>query len=119
MNADQLQRWREVHGYAQARLSAALGVHVMTISKWERGIREIPPFLHLALRCLELEGGEGVTGKEGTKKKTKTRKEVKSNGKPLQARRGLVDQVLPEREALSGVRKDRKRNKGKEVVKKA
>jgi hypothetical protein len=40
----------------------------LTVSRWERGVREIPSFLHLALRCLELEGGEiKAKGKKKTK----------------------------------------------------
>lgn len=31
---------------------------VMTISRWERDVRRIPPFLHLALECMEMKGGE-------------------------------------------------------------
>ena len=42
----------------------------MTVSRWELGVREIPSFLHLALECLEMKGGE-------SKKGTQKRKEVK------------------------------------------
>ena len=55
----ELRQWRLSNEYSQAALAGALKVDVMTVSRWERGVRkEIPPFLHLALRCLELEGGE-------------------------------------------------------------
>ena len=56
----QLQKWRRVNGISQAGLAKLLGVDVMTVSRWERGIVNIPSFLHLALRCLELEGGESL-----------------------------------------------------------
>ena len=59
----ELKRWREEHNYSQSQLAKALGTHVMTVSQWERNIRTIPTFLHLALRCLELEGGESTKGK--------------------------------------------------------
>jgi transcriptional regulator with XRE-family HTH domain len=61
MTPDELIAWRKRNGFSQAMLAKALGVHVMTISKWERNIndkRGIPPFLHLALKELEGEGGD-------------------------------------------------------------
>jgi len=67
MTNNELKKWREEHNYSQSQLAKALGTHVMTVSQWERNIRTIPTFLHLALRCLELEGGETVKGK--TKRK--------------------------------------------------
>ena len=63
MEAGELKRWREANGYSQARLAKALGVAVMTVSRWENRTRSIPSFLHLALRCLELEGGDSKKGK--------------------------------------------------------
>jgi transcriptional regulator with XRE-family HTH domain len=61
----ELIKWREANGYSQSGLAEALSVHVMTISRWERGVREIPSFLHLALKYLEMQA----------KGKTKKRKE--------------------------------------------
>lgn len=69
MTSKELKQWRENHGYSQAKLAKALDVAVMTVSRWETGLRSIPSFLRLALRCLELEGYEP------DKKKTKMRKE--------------------------------------------
>lgn len=71
MMPDELKKWRDKNTYSQSQLSNALGVATMTVSRWERGVREIPSFLALALRALELEGGEQET--KGKKK----RKEVK------------------------------------------
>lgn len=68
MKCDELKEWRSCHSYTQARLAKALKVAVMTVSRWETGLRAIPPFLHLALRCLELEGGEPKKGKKMKKK---------------------------------------------------
>jgi transcriptional regulator with XRE-family HTH domain len=73
MAPQDLKDWRHKNGYTQDSLSHALGVHLMTVSKWERGIREIPPFLHLALDALEYQkGGERVRD---------TKKEVQKHGK--------------------------------------
>ncbi len=71
MTSKELKEWRQRTGYTQAQLAQALGVTNVCISRWEReeegeGKRQIPSFLHLALRCLELEGGEQ---KKGTKRK--------------------------------------------------
>ena len=60
MTPKQLQTWRRKNGYSQGKLAKILGVIPLTISRWERADREIPSFLHLALRCIELEGGEKV-----------------------------------------------------------
>ena len=71
MEADELKKWRESNGYSQARLAKALGVVVMTVSRWETGTRSIPSFLHLALRCLELEGGDSNKGKTKKERRRK------------------------------------------------
>ena len=68
MTSEELKKWREDHGYSQARLARVLDVAVMTVSRWETGLRAIPSFLHLALRCLELEGGESMKGAMKTRK---------------------------------------------------
>jgi transcriptional regulator with XRE-family HTH domain len=72
MNPQDLIDWRKRNGYTQVTLAKALGVHPMTVSKWERSVHraEIPPFL--ALRALECERKEE---KKGNRKK-KTKKEV-------------------------------------------
>ena len=75
MTPEHLKAWREDNSYTQVDLALALGVIPLTVSRWERGVREIPPFLHLALEALERKGGEKTA--RGTAKKKKTRKEVK------------------------------------------
>lgn len=52
MTPAELQTWRQKAALSQSGLAALLGVHVMTVSKWERGERAIPTFLHLALKQL-------------------------------------------------------------------
>jgi transcriptional regulator with XRE-family HTH domain len=67
MTPEDLKEWRIVNGYTQVTLAQALNVIPITVSRWERGVREIPSFLNLALGYLELKRGEPV---EGDKKKT-------------------------------------------------
>jgi DNA-binding transcriptional regulator YiaG len=71
MTHNELKKWRSDHNYSQSQLAKALGTHVMTVSQWERNIRTIPSFLHLALRCLEMEGGESTKGKTKKERRTK------------------------------------------------
>lgn len=71
MKAHELRNWRVRTCYSQSQLAKVLQVDVMTISRWERGLREIPSFLHLALAYLELKGTE-----QKVKRKRKTGKEV-------------------------------------------
>ncbi len=52
MKPKELKKWRRVNDYSQSELAGALGVAVMTVSRWETGVRAIPPFLHLALESV-------------------------------------------------------------------
>jgi len=65
MKADELIQWRQSRKLTLEELGQALGATRGCLSRWEAGGRKIPPFLHLALRCLELEGGELKKGKPG------------------------------------------------------
>jgi transcriptional regulator with XRE-family HTH domain len=38
---EELKQWRVQHGYSQSQLAESLGVITITISRWERGEREI------------------------------------------------------------------------------
>jgi len=53
MEADELKKRREQLGITQEQLAVALSVHVMTVSRWERGERAIPSHLPLALETVE------------------------------------------------------------------
>ncbi len=68
-----LKAWRDDNGYTQVDLALALGVIPLTVSRWERGVREIPPFLHLALEALEQRGGEQTTRGKVRKRKQERR----------------------------------------------
>lgn len=61
MTPPDLVKWRKKYSYSQIRLGKVLGVTHITIYRWEKGKREIPSFLHLALKYLEKEGGEVKT----------------------------------------------------------
>ena len=71
MKPSELVKWRKKQGFSQKKLADMLGVAEVTVFRWEKAMREIPPFLHLALKWLESKGGE--TKAKGKKKK----KEVK------------------------------------------
>ena len=53
MTPEDLRQWRELTGYSQMKLAAALRVSRVTVTRWETGAREIPSFLGLALAGLE------------------------------------------------------------------
>lgn len=71
MTPKELKHWRKRNGYSQAMLAKDLSVAIMTVSRWETGLRSIPPFLHLALKWLESEGGD--SGNKGMTKKKERR----------------------------------------------
>lgn len=76
MTCDELQKWRKQNGYSQSQLAEALAVIPLTVSRWERGEREIPSFLHLALKSLPKKGGEiRKAGRPPSEAETKTKKE--------------------------------------------
>jgi transcriptional regulator with XRE-family HTH domain len=53
MDADELKEKRKALEMTQAQLAEELGVNIMTVSRWERGLRSIPPHLPLALEAIE------------------------------------------------------------------
>jgi transcriptional regulator with XRE-family HTH domain len=58
MTTKELKAWRAKNGYSQAQLGKVLRVTSLTVSRWERGERHIPSFLHLTLECVEKKGDE-------------------------------------------------------------
>ena len=53
MNGKELKSWREKWQLTQEALAKLLGVHRVTVAKWESATRVIPPLLPLALKTLE------------------------------------------------------------------
>jgi DNA-binding transcriptional regulator YiaG len=53
MDGDEIRRRREALGLTQAEVAAWAGVHVRTVSKWERGIHRAPAMLTVAFRLWE------------------------------------------------------------------
>lgn len=52
MTARQLKNLRRRLGWSQGQLAEELRLHPMTISKWERGVVEIPYLGELALKYI-------------------------------------------------------------------
>jgi transcriptional regulator with XRE-family HTH domain len=71
MTPSELFKWRNGQGYTQKGLADLLGVDKMTVYRWEKAMREIPPFLDLALRSLEKKGGgeKAKRARKGTPKR--------------------------------------------------
>lgn len=55
MTPEYLKEWRNKNGLTQSALAEKLNVAGMTVSRWETGLRAIPPFLSLALQAIECE----------------------------------------------------------------
>lgn len=70
MQPDELKGWRKSHGFTQTELGEILGVKKTTIYRWEKNMRIIPPFLSLALECIEMKGDEFRDKGLKTKKET-------------------------------------------------
>lgn len=48
----QIKQMREAMGHTQLSLAVAIGVHSMTLSKWERGVAEPHPVFFKAVQDL-------------------------------------------------------------------
>lgn len=53
MKPEELKRRREALGLTQEQLARELEVTTMTVSRWERGVHDIPNYIGLALEALE------------------------------------------------------------------
>jgi DNA-binding transcriptional regulator YiaG len=68
MTPEDLKAWHKKHGYTQPSLARVLGIHPLSVARWETGVRKIPSFLHLALEALERKRGESKQGHTKTKR---------------------------------------------------
>jgi transcriptional regulator with XRE-family HTH domain len=54
MKPDELRRRREALGMTQDDLARELGVKMMTVCRWERGVYPIPRHIGLAIEAIEM-----------------------------------------------------------------
>lgn len=54
MKPEEMKHRREGLGLSQSAFAEALGVDVMTVSRWERGVYPIPKHIALAVEAIEL-----------------------------------------------------------------
>jgi DNA-binding transcriptional regulator YiaG len=52
MEGKELKNWRAKHNLTQMELAHYLRVDRVTVTRWEIGLRKMPPFLHLALETI-------------------------------------------------------------------
>ena len=80
MKPTELKSWRKKNGISQGKLAKVLGVTSNTVARWERGKRKkIPPFLHLALRCVEADRREATDLTKNTRTNRKQKKTEKGD----------------------------------------
>jgi transcriptional regulator with XRE-family HTH domain len=60
MTAEELQSWRTWQGWSQEDLADFLGTHPMTVSKWERGLHEVPPMVAVILKTTPVDPDQDV-----------------------------------------------------------
>jgi DNA-binding transcriptional regulator YiaG len=60
LSKSELKEWRESRNLTQAELSEFLKVNLNTISRWEVGMRKIPPYLGLALCDVDFDLKKGT-----------------------------------------------------------
>ena len=63
MSKSELREWREARNLTQAELSKFLKVRLNTISRWEVGMRKIPPYLGWALCSVDFDLKKGKSKK--------------------------------------------------------
>lgn len=63
MKPDELKEFRTRLGFTQEQLAIELGVHRLSIIRWEAGVHKIPPMLTLAMKQLEREQVPDATRK--------------------------------------------------------
>ena len=91
--------WRHQQFLSQQSLAMLLGVHINTISNWEKGVHRIPELTELALEQITQQRASQV-------RKLRTKKEQLAHQRRLKA----IDQDLAGRRAAfkSGVEAGRK-----------
>ena len=59
MRPEELKSMRKRLGITQEELASSLGVHRVSVARWEAGMRKIPNMLTLAIKALESERQKG------------------------------------------------------------
>lgn len=52
MKPNELKAWRKKNKISQAKLAKVLEIATLTISRWERGVYDIPPYMPFTLKGL-------------------------------------------------------------------
>ena len=73
MDGDTLKRKRRELRMTQVQLAEVLRVNVTTVSRWERGLRSVPPHLDLALEAI------GANRKKNSKKSARRKARKKTS----------------------------------------
>ncbi len=63
MTPAELRKWRKKNNYSQSQLAKVLNIAPLTISRWERGESEMPPFLALTLASVKKRREKPPTGR--------------------------------------------------------
>lgn len=71
MSPDELSTWRNDRNYTQAELAKALGIHRVTVAKWEAGMIVIPKIIAFALKGIDAMGGEAIPRERKRQRKRK------------------------------------------------
>ncbi len=68
---EELKSWRLIRNLTlEEELGESAGIAKNSVFRWEAGMRKIPPFLHLALKAIDLKkGGEKNVVRKKAKRK--------------------------------------------------
>jgi predicted transcriptional regulator len=109
MDSKGLIKWRERNNCSQGILSILLGVDVVTISRWERDIQKIPPFLHYALKYIEQNGDLIINAIDRRTEQRRTQTERRADERRLMEKAAALVKPADEENRDSRRRKSARR----------